>query len=75
MALQMIHLDGYLGQAFDNIPVAMIVVNAQGVIVRMNRLAESIFGYTAAELVGQPVEKLIPARYHARHAGYRQGFM
>lgn len=75
MSLQQIHLDGYLGQAFDNIPVAMIVVNARGEIVRMNRLAESTFGYAAAELEGRPVEVLIPARYHARHSGYRHGFM
>ncbi|MDO8904910.1 sensor histidine kinase [Hydrogenophaga sp.] len=75
MTMQQIHLDGYLGQAFDNIPVAMIVVNAQGDIVRLNRLAESIFGYSASELEGRPVEVLIPSRYHARHKGYRHGFM
>lgn len=39
MSSQQIHLDGYLGQAFDNIPVATIVVNARGEIVRMKRLA------------------------------------
>ncbi len=75
MSMQQIHLDGYLGQAFDSIPVAMIVVNAQGEIVRLNRLAESTFGYAASELEGRPVEVLIPARYHARHTGYRHGFM
>ncbi|MBA4264287.1 MAG: histidine kinase [Comamonadaceae bacterium] len=75
MPIQQIHLDGYLGQAFDNIPVAMIVVNAQGEIVRLNRLAESAFGYSASELEGRPVEVLIPARYHGRHTGYRHGFM
>lgn len=75
MSLQQIHLDGYLGQAFDNIPVAMIVVNAKGEIVRMNRLAESTFGYSQTELEGRPVEVLIPSRYHARHSGYRHGFM
>ncbi len=75
MAIQQIHLDGYLGQAFDSIPVAMIVVNAQGEIVRLNRLAESIFGYAAPELEGQLVEVLIPARYHAQHTGFRHGFM
>jgi len=75
MSMQQIQLDGYLGQAFDSIPVAMIVVNAQGEIVRLNRLAESTFGYSASELEGRPVEVLIPARYHARHTGYRHGFM
>jgi two-component system, sensor histidine kinase PdtaS len=75
MTKQQIHLDGYLGQAFDSIPVAMIVVNAQGEIVRLNRLAESTFGYSASELQGRPVEVLIPARYRPGHTGFRHGFM
>ena len=75
MTKQQIHLDGYLGQAFDSIPVAMIVVNAQGEIVRLNRLAESTFGYSASELQGRPVEVLIPARYRGGHTGFRRGFM
>lgn len=75
MTAQLMQLDGYLGQAFDNIPVAMIVVNGKGSIVRLNRLAESTFGYTAEEIVGQAVEVLIPNRYRAAHPSYRHGFL
>lgn len=75
MTTQQMQLDSYLGQAFDSIPVAMIVVNAQGSIVRLNRLAESTFGYSAEELVGQAVEVLIPQRYRHAHPGYRRGFL
>ncbi|MCW5671198.1 MAG: PAS domain S-box protein [Hydrogenophaga sp.] len=75
MAEQRPKLDEYLGQAFDRIPVAMIVVNQLGKITRLNQLAETTFGYSAAELIGRPVEVLIPARYRHAHPGYRQGFL
>ena len=74
MSQQQIRLDEYLGQAFDRIPVAMVVVNLQGVITRLNRLAETTFGYTSEELLGQPVEVLVPERYRHAHPGYRHGF-
>lgn len=74
MSVKHIQLDEYLGQAFDRIPVAMVVVNQQGVITRLNRLAESTFGYTSEELLGQPVEVLVPERYRHAHPGYRRGF-
>lgn len=69
------HLDEYLGQAFDRIPVAMVVVNTQGVITRLNRLAETTFGYANEELLGHPVEVLVPERYRHAHPGYRSGFL
>jgi PAS domain S-box-containing protein len=75
MAEKKIDLDEYLGQAFDRIPVAMIVVNQQGAITRLNQLAETTFGYSSAELIGRPVEVLIPTRYHRAHPTYRNGFL
>jgi PAS domain S-box-containing protein len=69
-----IRLDEYLGQAFDRIPVAMIVVNQGGLITRLNRLAETTFGYRSDELIGRPVEVLVPERYRHAHPGYRHGF-
>ncbi|MGM9428160.1 sensor histidine kinase [Hydrogenophaga sp. MI9] len=74
MSQQHIRLDEYLGQAFDRIPVAMVVVNQQGIITRLNRLAETTFGYPSEELLGQPVEVLVPERYRHAHPGYRRGF-
>ncbi|QHE87025.1 sensor histidine kinase [Hydrogenophaga sp. BPS33] len=70
-----IELNEYLGQAFDRIPVAMIVVNQRGEITRLNQLAETTFGYESAELIGRPVEILIPSRYRHAHPSYRQGFL
>jgi PAS domain S-box-containing protein len=75
VTLQTIRLDEYLGHAFDSIPVAMVVVNRDGQITRANQLAETTFGYTSKELLGQPVEMLIPMRYRKAHPGYRSGFL
>ncbi len=75
MPHKQIRLDEYLGQAFDRIPVAMVVVNQQGLITRLNRLAETTFGYQSEELLGQAVETLVPVRYRHAHPGYRQGFV
>lgn len=74
MVPQHIQLDEYLGQAFNRMPVAMIVVNQQGAITRVNQLAEATFGYEARELIGQPVETLIPERYRNHHPNFRRGF-
>ncbi|WP_374407532.1 sensor histidine kinase [Hydrogenophaga sp.] len=74
MSPQHIRLDEYLGQAFDRVPVAMVVVNQQGAIIRINQLAEATFGYAPGELLGLPVETLVPQRYRRAHGGYRQGF-
>lgn len=75
MTTQRIALDEYLGQAFNRIPVAMIVVNERGDIIRMNDLAETTFGYASEELIGHKVETLIPSRYRHKHPGYRGGFL
>lgn len=75
VAPQTIRLDDYLGHAFDSIPVAMVVVNQAGQITRVNQLAETTFGYRGEELLGQPVEMLIPTRYRQAHPAYRNGFL
>ena len=53
---------------------AIICVDAAQQIIFFNEGAETIFGYTAAEIMGQPLEKLIPERYRATHAGHVRGF-
>jgi PAS domain S-box-containing protein len=55
-------------------PDAMVVVGQDGRIQRVNGQAERLFGYERAELVGMPVEILIPARYHAAHPEHRVGY-
>ena len=55
-------------------PDAMVIVNGDGTVQLVNAALESLFGFTREELVGQPVELLIPVRYHARHPDHRAGF-
>jgi PAS domain S-box-containing protein len=64
-----------LERAVELAPCAMLMVDAQGGIVMVNAQSERTFGYARADLVGQPLEKLIPARWRAQHPGQREGFL
>ncbi|PXW25627.1 sensor histidine kinase [Paraburkholderia caballeronis] len=53
---------------------AMLIVNGDGRIVLANPPVERLFGYTPAELIGQPLEILMPERIRAAHVGMRDRF-
>jgi two-component system sensor kinase FixL len=55
-------------------PNAMVMVNRAGEIVLVNAEAERLFGYKRSELLGQPVEMLVPARFRGHHPGMRTTF-
>jgi PAS domain S-box-containing protein len=55
----------------DSAPDAMVIVNQEGRIVFVNSQAERLFGYGRQELLGGPIETLIPERFHAQHGGHR----
>ncbi len=58
----------------DLMPDAVIVSDGDGVIQYANRMTETLFGYERAELVGQQLEMLIPARFRTRHRSHREGY-
>ena len=58
----------------ESTPDATLIVNTTGRLVLVNSNAEKLFGYTRAELLGQPVEVLLPERYRASHLGHRIKF-
>jgi PAS domain S-box-containing protein len=58
----------------DALPNAVVVVNKDGEIEFINSRTEQFFGYTRKELVGMPVELLIPERLRDRHPGYRSSY-
>lgn len=58
----------------ESAPDAMVVVDAQGEIQLANAETERTFGYARDELIGHPVEMLIPEHYHERHTEHRVGF-
>lgn len=55
-------------------PDAIVVVDAAGTIVLVNSQTERLFGYTSAELLGQPVEILIPPGQQQTHAAHVQNY-
>jgi protein-histidine pros-kinase len=55
-------------------PDAMVIVNDAGSIVLVNAQVEHLFGYERSELIGQPVELLVPDRVSGRHLTYRSGY-
>ena len=59
--------DEALWRVMDFIPDAVLIVGAGGAIVYANRQVDGMFGYRRDELVGQPVETLIPERYREVH--------
>ncbi|MGE4001994.1 MAG: PAS domain S-box protein [Planctomycetaceae bacterium] len=55
-------------------PTPMVMVNRHGLIVLVNRELEKLFGYHRLELLRQPIEMLIPARFRPQHPQYRDSF-
>lgn len=63
-----------LGGFLALMPDAAVVVNGDGSIVSANPHAEALFGYEADELVGRPVEVLVPERFRHRHRSERSAY-
>ncbi|HEX3316360.1 MAG TPA: PAS domain S-box protein [Gemmataceae bacterium] len=57
----------------ETLPDALVVIAANGAIALVNRQLESMFGYARAELLGRPIEILMPERYRGTHVGQRNG--
>jgi PAS domain S-box-containing protein len=61
-------------QAVESAPNGMVMIDAEGKIVLVNAQTERLFGYTRDEILGQPVELLVPQRFRPKHPEYRSGF-
>ncbi|MBI3976567.1 MAG: PAS domain S-box protein [Chloroflexi bacterium] len=55
-------------------PDAIVTVNREGRIVLVNAQTERVFGYRRDELIGQPIEMLLPERLREIHARHRTGY-
>ena len=58
----------------DAAPDAILVIDTDGRVLRMNDEAERMFGYTRDALIGRNIETIIPERFRAAHAAKRQTY-
>ncbi len=67
-------IKGYARGLLDAGPDALIVTDSNGTVVYVNGQTENLFGYTGEELIGRPVEMLLPQRFRTAHPGLRASF-
>ncbi|HJV64563.1 MAG TPA: PAS domain S-box protein [Geomonas sp.] len=59
---------------FETSPDAIVVVDGNGTIRKLNQQAEVLFGYMREELIGARVERLVPEQYQRSHRQYRRSY-
>lgn len=67
------HLEGMFRDVMEFAPDAFILSDTEGRVVQINARAEQLFGYDRAELLGSPVELLIPRHSHESTEAQRDG--
>jgi PAS domain S-box-containing protein len=58
----------------ESAPAGIVMIDSQGQIVLVNREAERLFGYSRREILGQPIEQLVPQRFRGGHSAFRMAF-
>jgi PAS domain S-box-containing protein len=61
-------------QVVESAPSAMVMIGPAGQIVMVNAQSEKLFGYARDEMLGQPIEILVPERFRGKHPGLRTAF-
>jgi PAS domain S-box-containing protein len=59
---------------FNYATIGIVVTDHSGIIIDFNKYAETQFGYHCEEIIGKPVEILIPHSLHGIHVGHRKSF-
>jgi PAS domain S-box-containing protein len=67
--------DDLARSALDAAPDAMMMIDASGIICYANHQVSALFQYSRNEVVGRPIEELLPERFRTRHVGHRQGYV
>ena len=69
------NLAGFAQHLLTFAPDALILVDVQGRIIFANVTTTAIFGYTNEQLVGRPIEMLVPERFRLRHGAHVASFL
>ena len=68
-------MDALFRTVVEAAPNGMLIVDAGGKIVLLNTQVERMFGFARDELLGQPIEVLVPARARVAHVGHRSLYL
>jgi PAS domain S-box-containing protein len=66
--------DGLARAVLESASEGIVIANRAGTIVMVNARTEALFGYTRHELIGQPLEMLVPARVREAHVAQRRAY-
>jgi len=61
--------------ALDAAPDALLIVDGAGVVQFANRQVSALFGYAHDEIIGKPIEQLLPERFRSHHVGHRDRYL
>ena len=67
--------EGRVRTVLDNVMEGIVTINEQGSVESFNLAAESIFGYTATEVIGRNVKMLMPENYSREHDQYLKNYL
>lgn len=65
----------FFGALFESAHDALVIADSEARILEVNGRVESLFGYARKELLGEPMELLLPERSQSPHRGYRGAFV
>lgn len=67
--------EAHLQSILETVPDAMIVIDERGGIQSFSAAAERLFGWSAAEIIGQNIRALMPSPYREAHDGYLERYL
>ena len=70
-----VRLEAISRPLLESAPDAMVIIDREGRILFVNHQAEKIFGYHRDELLGRPIEMLVPDRFRQKHLRHRADYL
>jgi PAS domain S-box-containing protein len=73
-AADLFQSDVTLRTLLESLAEGVVIIDNTATIILVNRQAERLFGYTKQEIVGQPLNLLLPAKFHSSHPKHVAGY-